>query len=445
MAGGLSDLDELVVRCRKPEPRDYIAEAVACYNAGAFRSAIIAVWIAVVYDFISKLRELEMTGDARARLHLQGFEAARRSADVRSSLQFERTLVERARDDYELISPIEAHDLNRLFEDRNRCAHPSMVSAEEPYQPSAELARTHIKNAVLMLLALPPVQGRAAVAFVLRDVESDYFPSEAEKAVEYFRAGPLFRARDVLVRNVSKVLVKDLLQRGWPPKKRQRLFAAIQGVVILHRQTAESVLREIVPQLAVGVEDDKLYRVCRFLANIPESRDFIGAATNIRIREYIQNAPTDSLSKILPSAVAIPSLRLIALNRLAQVDDETLIAAIALDTAVEYVPEALTRLRRSHSFDSATLRFEAMIMPLATLLTMEQETEILDIYRTNNQVWPARAMAGLLGEFLGLRGEAAFPNRAAWQITFDFVHVNAQWIVGSAELIEVMNSSLAFG
>jgi len=67
VAQGLIDLDELVLRCRDEHARSYIAEAVACYKAGAFRASIVATWIAVVLDILHKLRELELTGNGAAK------------------------------------------------------------------------------------------------------------------------------------------------------------------------------------------------------------------------------------------------------------------------------------------------------------------------------------------------------------------------------------------
>jgi hypothetical protein len=66
----LSDIDELVLCCRSEAARSYLSEAAACYKAGAYRSTIIAIWIAVLFDFIHKLRELEMTGDKAAKQKL---------------------------------------------------------------------------------------------------------------------------------------------------------------------------------------------------------------------------------------------------------------------------------------------------------------------------------------------------------------------------------------
>ncbi|GAK61608.1 hypothetical protein U27_01509 [Candidatus Vecturithrix granuli] len=55
----LSDLDELVQQVREEKSRTYITEAIKSYRAGAYRAAIVSTWIAVVYDIILKLRELE--------------------------------------------------------------------------------------------------------------------------------------------------------------------------------------------------------------------------------------------------------------------------------------------------------------------------------------------------------------------------------------------------
>jgi hypothetical protein len=62
----LVDIDELALKCRDEAARSYIAEAVQCYKSGAYRSCVVATWIAVVFDIVYKLRELDLTGDKRA-------------------------------------------------------------------------------------------------------------------------------------------------------------------------------------------------------------------------------------------------------------------------------------------------------------------------------------------------------------------------------------------
>ncbi len=54
----LTDLDELVLTVRDKVSLSYILEAVNTYRAGAYRAAIVSTWIAVSYDIIAKIREL---------------------------------------------------------------------------------------------------------------------------------------------------------------------------------------------------------------------------------------------------------------------------------------------------------------------------------------------------------------------------------------------------
>ncbi|ENV52100.1 hypothetical protein F953_00465, partial [Acinetobacter junii CIP 107470 = MTCC 11364] len=109
-----------------------------------------------------------------------------------------------------MISHVEFIDLNRLQEDRNRCAHPSMASDGEVFNPSAELARMHIRSAVEHLLQYPPAQGKYALDSLTSEVESEYFPTDVKKAVVAFESSPLNKARDSLIRNFTIVLLKKL-------------------------------------------------------------------------------------------------------------------------------------------------------------------------------------------------------------------------------------------
>ena len=240
----LVDLDELVLRCRDDQARQYIAEAVACYKVGAIRSSIVATWIAIIFDFIYKLRELELTGDINAKQKLAEFEKIRGSNDVSGSLNFEKRILDLAKDTFQLLSPLEYADLSRLLEDRNRCAHPSMNSIEDIYQPPAELARYHLRNAVSYLLQRPPVQGKAAIEWLLNEVHSVYFPNTVEAAVKSFSIGPLNRPTDALVRNFVIVLVKNILFNDLDDASARRHYAAINAVREIHRVITEKALAD---------------------------------------------------------------------------------------------------------------------------------------------------------------------------------------------------------
>lgn len=142
----LVDLDELVLRCQSATAREAMAESVDCYRVGAFRSCIVATWNAVVWDFLDKLNSLKAQKEASAVALLQKWEkacASQEKSDVGVLLEFEKSLPQQAWKTFEFVSELEYIDLERLREDRNRCAHPSFSRPEEIYRPSAELARPH--------------------------------------------------------------------------------------------------------------------------------------------------------------------------------------------------------------------------------------------------------------------------------------------------------------
>lgn len=263
------DLDELIIRCRDKLSQKFIQEAVACYRAGAFRSCIVSTWNAVVFDFLHKLRELELFGDKNAHLLLQEFENLRSAEDFKKLWKFESDIPEKAEKVFELISPVEKLDIERLLEDRNRCAHPSMTSLEEPFEATAELARYHLRSAITHLLQRPPVQGRAARERIFQDIKSENFPVDPELAIDHFQESPLARARFTLIQDVVIGLTKSLLIENFPEAERKRQFSALIAISRMYAQKTGKILNEKLSEIILSrVDDENWDKVIIYLAKI---------------------------------------------------------------------------------------------------------------------------------------------------------------------------------
>lgn len=298
----LADLDELVLQCRDERARLLIAEAVACYRGGAYRAAIVATWVAVCFDLIDKLRELSLAGDKEAEAIVADVEKTRRTNDLSRALKLERELLGFARDKFELLSHVEFIDLERLQQDRNRCAHPSLISEDQPFTASGELARVHIYSAVTHLLQHPPVQGKHALDRLLREVSSEFFPQDVKKATASLSSGPLKRPRPSLVRNFVVVLVKDLLTAGTDLKQVFRARAALGAVKTLHNVQFELALKEKLPALVEGLPDKQLHRASRFVCRFPECWPHLSVGTHHRLEAYVESLPAlhiDDLDELL--------------------------------------------------------------------------------------------------------------------------------------------------
>jgi hypothetical protein len=132
----LSDLDELSLRVRDADSRVLFLEAVQAQRGGAYRSAITSTWIAVVFDIISKLRELSLGGDQNAAKFVEKLEKAVKVNNIPSLQAIERTILDVAERDFELLGPHERNDLERLQQDRNLCAHPALLTEGKIFQPT---------------------------------------------------------------------------------------------------------------------------------------------------------------------------------------------------------------------------------------------------------------------------------------------------------------------
>lgn len=352
MASPLEDLDELMLRCRDQRARLYIGEAVASYRAGAFRSSIVACWVAVCFDVIEKLRELALAGDKEAEKHVQEIDLTRRAGDVARALKFERELLVLAKDRFELISPLEFIDLERLQADRNRCAHPSLTSDDQAYAPSAELARLHLHSAVTHLLQHPPAQGKYALDRLLKDVESEYFPTGMKEARIAFSSGPLKRPRESLVRNLALVLVKALLNDKPEYKRRMRLAAAVAAAAELHPRIVADTLRERLSALFRSVPDSSLSSTVYFLRDVKDAWQHLEPDVIQRVQNFVRNLPSSDYED-LEFLLSYPPLQVQARQRVQTSTRQEIAGSLFFDMPAEIADRFITIYLASASFDEA--------------------------------------------------------------------------------------------
>lgn len=313
MASPLSDLDELVLKCRDEKAKSYIREAVACYKSGAFRSSIVSTWIAVAFDIIDKYKELSLAGDKQAEGVIQAFEAARLANDISASLKFERELLTNARDKFQLISHVEFTDLDRLQQDRNRCAHPSMTVDSEIFNPPAELARVHMRSAVEYLLQYPPAQGKYALGLLLKEVDSGYFPADTDKAVVAFKNGPLLKARSALVTSFIVVLLKKFFA-GLTLKEELQVSTALKAIETMHKVVYDQTMAEKLSPVVRALDAEDLDNVLTLLTLLDDAWVMLDEDQQQRISAYVEELPTDNFDQLIP-LLALEGLKAPAKNR----------------------------------------------------------------------------------------------------------------------------------
>lgn len=424
MVPAIHDLDELVLRCRDKRAKEHIREAVACYRSGAIRSSIVATWIAVVFDFVSKLHELEIAGDKNAAKHLAQLEKirARGESGIPSALAFERDVLETAANEFELLTPLEKQDLTRLLEDRNRCAHPTMQSAHDHYKPTAELARTHIRNAVELLLQREPVQGKAALDRVWADISSKYFPTKVDEAQTVLAAGPLSRARNSLIRSVVIGLTKTLLKDSYSVNKMRRMYAALGAVMRMHRATALEVLDMDFSTILGSLDDDQWGSAFRYFARIDHAWHAAGEAMQHKARAFLSSARGDDRLAAIHSSLNLP-IKADAVRSLQALGTDDLEKLILLGAREEYCAPAARAFCAAGSHRAAKELGEGLLVPIAHILSTEQIRSVVRAFLENEQI---RKAWGVADDVLPRIFEAAAQHADALAEDWALVHKTLQ-------------------
>lgn len=424
----LTDLDELALTIRDAKSKAYITEAVDAYRGGAYRSAIVATWIAVTFDIISKIRELALQGDALANSLIVELDNAISAHNLKKLQTLEDDLLRRAKVDFEFLSGQEYSDLLRLKEDRNLCAHPAFVAEESLFGPEPERVRMHIVHAVRHLLQHQPVQGKSALGRLVADIKSATFPTEADTVSVYLNARYLNRAKKVLVQNLIVVLLKALLRGDdpdLPATLSSQILLTLQAVARKDPTTYEARVSEKLPALVETLEDSLLPNVFPLIGSDARCWIWIGEPSRLRLRATVSLAfaQPDSRNLIL-GAMGVDELMHDIIGAFNSLPLESQIGVIAAAPRPEFAEKAIRIYSSATSYRSAERLGATIIVPMAQCFSANDVKAILDAAKANSQIWNASRTPLVLEQLFDGTMRFLTESKNAWRELVEFLAPN---------------------
>lgn len=165
-------MEELVSSVQSSVIRDYMAESLSCYMAGAYRASVVLTFIALFDDIISKLGELGKVNKKAKNIHT---EAQKKRAEQEV---FETYLIDQLKSN-NLLAQLDASFLEMLRTLRNKAAHPS------GHHASAEEARFVFFEAVNRFLSRPILSTTQMADEILASLSyENVFPSRYIDVIE---------------------------------------------------------------------------------------------------------------------------------------------------------------------------------------------------------------------------------------------------------------------
>lgn len=402
----------------------------------AYRSALIAIWIAVAADLIEKLRFLADEGDGKAKAQRDKLDLAIRDNKINDLQKFERELLTVAQQELQLIGKHERDQLLRLYEDRHLCAHPAFVpDSDDLFNPTPELVRAHMATAVDAVLSHQAVTGRKAIERFGRDVESASFPRDDNRLAEHLRASYMDRGTPHLRANLIKVVCKETFNQEKGPVWRWNHTRTARELQKIAPGEFEEHARAVLDRKQNDLDDDGLMALIGGLCYVPGVWELLHPGTRARIEELIKNVPASELVIVhqlyqgpLPPA---PVDRML----LGRLGEATNIASGSMSYAQlttwlgdvpdrRLIPPLIELVKEASSYQSgeAVLKW---VNALSPSLTEDDLKQLLTAAATNDQIF---------GSILGNRQLEALRHQGPQgeQATAAWAEWDARW-TGSAE------------
>lgn len=357
---GLAPLEELMVKCQYSVSRIYIGEAIQAYNVGSNRAAVVATWLAVYFDLAAKTRSLAISGHKEAKVWIEKFdnelsEFRPEQPDTLRPLQNrERSILNDAQTKFGLISRMELTDLKRLRADRHRCAHPAYQSEDELFAPSAELVRSHIRNALEYVLIKPAIRGLLAVNRTIELMSDPGFPTSREGAVETLRSSHLRNLSYDEVSSIATQLIDEWLTLGTDEYTRRQRLAALEALRDLQGAWfAESIGAMIAKHISV----ESLYPTFRVLTDGRTRKWILDSLNNTsigRIQRSIRECDLDeknALQTVL-RGLSYPAVAGVSGKRLESLRIDQLSEYRSLIPPDHWLEHSVWRVEHSSSVDT---------------------------------------------------------------------------------------------
>ena len=199
------DFDEILVSVKNPQIKKYIKESIKSYQVGNYRSAIISIWIAAMFDLVKKF---EILVDQREPTAIVKWNALKPKIEAHQN--WENELIGAAKTT-DMINRYEADTLERLSKTRNRYAHPSFDDMGTLFDPTPEEVRYFIRTLYDIVLSQPAQLGAFYVNQLLESLKGPNLLSNLISADE------LPELKDDVIEKISRInsrqvprLIKEL-------------------------------------------------------------------------------------------------------------------------------------------------------------------------------------------------------------------------------------------
>lgn len=347
-------------------------------------------------------------GDPAAKACIKEIDKIRNSKDKKKVTAWEREILSKAYEDVRIITSTEYDHLNRIQQDRHRCAHPVLDNEGFLFQPTPELARTHIRTAIEVLLNQPPIIGKAFSEALIRDVETtSYFPEEIENVNKYLYKRH-FQTSEKYRENLFKLIFKKILFLEPDEIKIneteiiERYILAFQSLLISHSQILELMDLEYISKIIEKTKEERYKFLIAIISIKPELWNYTPNFIQEKIKVYINQKniyKRKERKEVLQALCFLPKLEDKLFDSYKNMDcntktrflndlEENNLLTKRTDLIKSIIQYNVIKFSSSGDFDNARFNYASLISPIEEILNGEDIKLLLEeCIEKQNKKW----------------------------------------------------------
>ncbi|MDO8159120.1 hypothetical protein FKQ51_17490 [Bacillus toyonensis] len=272
----LRDLEELVLSIKKQHIREYMKEALNCYNVGSYRACIILSTIAAMHDLREKIKDL--SSSIKEIRDLDDEIESR----ISNEENYENYMIEQAAKVSILVTS-EVESIKSYSNLRNRCAHPNEYVATE------EEARMVFSGYLDNVISKPSLLGPSYINVIIKRLDNaKLFPNYTQDVVKKVVKEEVSNLHKNTIVPLAKKLIKVLEDSSlYGSTKWKNAAAFLSG--LLAELKDEQAIKNISENLGLLIESEKLFgSVLIFFKSFPRLLTFLTSTDRQRFLAHLK-------------------------------------------------------------------------------------------------------------------------------------------------------------
>ena len=283
-------------------------------------------------------------------------------------LNIETDILKAAQEIFQFINAHEHDILERIREDRHRCAHPAFISKNKVFHPSPDLVRSHIVHALQIVLTRPPVQGMSDINRFTEDLLGVSFPSNEQGVKEYIYSKYVDHRLDPFVENLIKIILEVPFSEedGKLSRKTKVLAWALGGIFEKRKELFTKTMQSFLSQKEHTPSGKSLLRLCPFLGVNRHIWSCLKNQIQLSLIEIIKKCDVDDIvENSVLDALSVEDIEATITEKIKSMDVDSKVNLISKYPHRYFVPFAINMLRESKSIDEGNQIGMSAIIPLS--------------------------------------------------------------------------------